>query len=410
MFREKYKYLGSCDFNHTLKMVRQIMERESIDNTYSDLYSSEQIGEPDLYRGRLSGRGSVKPDSRRDSQPNLIFNLGKLQIAGILLIIVFLWGVLSAVAISMSEIDPPATIEFEDDGKGDVSGHVYDENGINLENVTVAIHGTQHFTRTNLEGFFSIEDIKEGDYEIEASLEGYGSETKRISIIAHKPLHLGFFLEEGGFGETSNERYGSELPKLRHLPYTTAIFILVYGSLALIGGILAYIQRFYWIAMFGSLCGTITGILSIGIIIASILSIIALVLIIGNQEEFTTSETSFIDRLFGARKAETRVKGAPRKGFQKLKPYGPQTKPESSTIEPSYEEEEYAPDTALPLGVEESMPQKDSEGIGEPPPTCDLCGGTVRTEAQGIRCQCGAWYHRFCASSISECKKCGAPI
>lgn len=385
------------------------MERESIESAYSNPYSNEQIGEPDRYRGRLSGQESDRPDSRQDSQPTLIFNLGKLQIAGILLIIVFIWGVLSAVAISMSEIDPPATIEFEDDGKGDVSGYVYDENGINLENVTVAIHGTQHFTRTNLEGFFTIENIKEGDYKIEASLEGYGSETKQISIVAHKPLHLEFFLEEGGYGETSNERYGSELPTLKHLPYTTAIFIIIYGSLALIGGILAYIQRYYWIAMFGALCGTITGILSIGIIIATILSIIALILIIGNQEEFTTSETSFIDRLFGGRKAETKARGAPRKGFQKLKPYGPQTKPESSTIEPSYEEE-YPSDTTLPLGAEEPTSPMDSEVISEPSPTCDLCGGTVRTKAQGIQCQCGAWYHKFCASSISECKKCGSPI
>jgi hypothetical protein len=362
---------------------------------------------PDEERVPYPGPAPNRPPHR--VQRGIPFNLGKLQIAGIILVFVFIWCVVSAVVISMFEIHMLALTEFEDDGKGDVSGFITDENGISLENVTVAIHGTQHFTRTNLEGYYSIKDVKEGDYEIEASLNGYGAVIKRVSIDAHIPALVDFVLEEGGFDKTANERYGSNLSDLRHLNYATAIVILIYGSLALIGGILAFFQRFYWIAMFGALCGTVSGVLSIGIIIASILSIIALILIVGNQEDFIASETSFIDRIFGTRRAETRARGGPKARAQKLKAYGAPAKPESKAI-PSYAEEEYVPSKPLPMGEMEPAPQRISEEIEKPSPTCVACGGLVKADSQGVQCQCGAYYHRFCAGSISKCKNCGAPL
>jgi hypothetical protein len=343
---------------------------------------------PDEERVLDPGPAPNRPPHR--AQRGIPFNLGKLQIAGIILVFVFIWCVVSALVISMFEIHMLALTEFEDDGKGDVSGFITDENGISLENVTVAIHGTQHFTRTNLEGYYSMEDVKEGDYEIEASLNGYGAVIKRVSIDAHIPALVDFVLEEGGFDKIANERYGSNLSDLR-------------------GGILAFFQRFYWIAMFGALCGTVSGVLSIGIIIASILSIIALILIVGNQEEFITSETSFIDRIFGTRRVETRARGGPRARAQKLKAYGAPAKPESKAI-PSYAEEEYVPSKPLPMGEIEPEPQRISEEIEKPSPTCVACGGLIKAESQGVQCQCGAYYHRFCAGSISKCKNCDAPL
>ncbi|MEE9150294.1 MAG: carboxypeptidase regulatory-like domain-containing protein [Thermoplasmata archaeon] len=384
------------------------MDRESNSSTFYDPYTSGLGTKPGRQKRRLMGPGSAP--SRLDGQRTLIFNLGKLQIAGILLILVFIWGVVSAVAIAMYEIDPPASLEFEDDGKGDVSGFVYDENGISLVNVTVTVHGTQHFTRTNEEGFYSIKNVSEGDYEIEASLEGYGSVTKRVSIDAYIPALVRFTLEEGGFEKTKNERYGSSLSDLRFLNHAPAIFILIYSSLALIGGILAYFQRFFWIAMFGALCGIVSGVLSIGIIIASILSVIALVFILRHQGEFITSETSFVDRLFGVHRDKTGARGVQRKGVRRLKPYGPQVKPKTKAMEPRFAEKDYTPDMDSPAGEMEPTPQDDSEGISEPSPNCVACGGAVKAETQGVQCQCGANYHKFCANSNAICKNCGSSI
>lgn len=319
------------------------------------------------------------------------FSIGKLQIAGILLIVVFVWGVISAVTISMFDIHLLALTEFEDDGRADISGFITDSEGNNLFNVTVIVHGTQYFTKTNLDGFYTMENIKEGEYEIEASLDGYGSVTKRVTLDPNSPTMVNFVLEEGGFDKTINERYGSNLSDLEHLNYATAGFIIVYASFALIGGILAYFQRYYWLAMFGGLCGIISGVLSIGIIVAPILSFIALFYIVSNQEEFITAERPLVDRLLGINRAKSRPVGAAKGRAGKPRAYSPPpVKIKATKVE--------APPEPMPRDF-------------SPSSTCSACGGTVRSEAQGTICQeCGVIYHNFCADSISICKKCGLPL
>ena len=327
---------------------------------------------------------------QRGTSPRKPFSLTKLQIAAILLILVFIWGIISAVTIAMFEIHLLALTEFEDDSRADVSGFVMDDEGQSLYNVTVIIHGTQYFTKTNHEGFYTMEDIKEGNYEIEASLEDYGSVTKRVSLNANSPTLVSFILEEGGFDKTENERFGSSLSDLQHLNYTTAIFIVIYSSFALLGGVLAYFQRYYWIAMFGALCGVISGILSIGIIIAPILSILALIYIIRNKEEFITSETSITDRIFRVKRAGTKPVAAGAAKNQKSKgSFSPQPMKTKATKTEVFD--------SPPRGFESTI-------------TCIACGGSVKSEAQSIVCRCGASYHKFCADSILECKRCGSPL
>lgn len=332
--------------------------------------------------------GSFGPD--RSSSQRKPFLLSKLQIAAILLIIVFIWCIISAVTIAMFDIHLLALTEFQDDKRADVAGFVMDDEGQSLYNVTVIIHGTQYFTKTNHQGFYTMEDIKEGNYEIEASLEDYGSFTKRVSLNANSPTLVSFNLEEGGFDKTENERFGSKLSNLQHLHYTTAIFIVIYSSFALLGGILTYFQRYYWIAMFGALCGVISGILSIGIIIAPILSIIALIYIIRNKEEFITSETPIAERIFRVKRAGTKpmavgtVKNQKSKGSFSQKPMKMKATKTEIFDSPS-------------KGFESTI-------------TCIACGGSVKSEAQSIECRCGASYHKFCADSILECKRCGSPL
>jgi hypothetical protein len=339
-----------------------------------------------------------------------LFSLGRLQIAGILLIIVFIWGLISAVAVGMFEIHILALTEYEDDGKGDVYGYVMDEEGIALKDAYVAIHGTQHYTRTNPDGYYSFENVKEGNYEIEASKEEYSNITKRVTIESFTPAMVSFTLKEGGYDEVINERYGSNLSDLRSLNRATAVVIMVYGSFALLGGILAFIQRYYWLVMFGALCGIVSGMLSIGIIIAPILSIIALYYIVKNQEEFITSETSIMDRIFGVRKPESRPVAVSRQGAKK---YGRQKAPqryEAPSMMTQYEDSDFPPSVAPPPMMEEGPPS--DYPPPEPPPSekCRACGGAVKSESQAMICICGASYHKFCAASITECKSCGEPL
>lgn len=338
------------------------------------------------------------------------FTLGKLQIAGILLIVVFVWCLISALAISMFEIHILALTEFTDDGKSDVYGFVTDENGDSLVNVTVSIHGTQHFAKTNRDGYYSMENVREGDYEIEASASGYGSITKRISLNANAPILVNFMLEEGGHDTTENARYESNLSELRFLNYSTAIFIMIFGSFALLGGIFALFERFYWFAMFGALCGFVAGVLSIGIVIGPALSAVALFLILVNHEEFSTSDIPFADRLFGVGRAQPRVSGVSRAQPRKMQRPPVKSKAGAEKMTGGYAEAPYPPP---PPPMEErgmAPPPMPRDEPGGPALQCIACGGTIRSESHGIACSCGGWYHRFCAVSTNKCKRCGAPL
>ncbi|UCF07384.1 MAG: carboxypeptidase regulatory-like domain-containing protein [Thermoplasmata archaeon] len=331
------------------------------------------------------------------------FEFGKLQFAGILLIGVFVWCVISAVTLAMFEIHVLALTEFEDDSKSDVYGYVTDENGLSLVNVTVSIHGTHHFAKTNADGYYSMENVREGDYEIEASLDGYGSIVKRVSLSANSPTLINFMLEEGGFDKTVNDRHETHLSELRYLNYSTAIFIVVFGSLALIGGILAFFKKFYWFAMFGGLCGFIGGVLSIGIVIGPILSILALILIITNHEDFTEAKQPSERGPFGIRRAEGRAASRPKVSPQKPRPAAPPVKLGAKEVGPRYAQTGFPPPPPPP------RPQAVEAG-GKPGLVCIVCDGTIKAEAHGIACECGAWYHKFCAGSMKSCKQCGAPL
>jgi hypothetical protein len=371
------------------------MDRPYDDELYSDYpqdrrYPKKELpSKGDLLDSARRSNGPSEPPRQREP-----FNLGKLQIAGILLIIVFVWAIISAVTIGMFEIHLLALTEFADDKRADVSGFVMDSEGRSLVNVTIAVHGTQYFTKTNQDGFYLIEDIKESDYEIEATLDGYGSLTKRVSLNANSPTMVNFVLEEGGFDKTQNERYGSNLSDLQNLNFATAIFIIVYASFAFLGGILTFLQRYYWIAMFGSLCGIIAGVLSIGIIVTPIISIIALYYIVKNKEEFITSEKPLTDRLLGVQRARTKPVGTSKGQVQRI----------NSTPAVS------APPPPVESKAAKSRDLEEERGY-VPSLKCFACGGSVKTESQGIVCvECGATYHRFCADSIGICKQCQTPL
>jgi hypothetical protein len=149
--------------------------------------------------------------------------------------------------------------------------------------------------------------------------------------------------------------------------------------------------------MTGGISGAVSGVLSIGIIIAPILSVIALILIMNNKENFMISEIPVIDKIFGVKRAPARPRAIPKPGPQKMRAFSPPPKAKAAKSR-GYEGEFVPPP---PEGEME-------ERIKEPTLICAACKGAVKSESQGILCECGVWYHRFCASSISGCKNCGS--
>jgi hypothetical protein len=253
-----------------------------------------------------------------------------------------------------------------------------------------------------------MENVREGDYEIEASSSGYGSITKRISLNANAPILVNFMLDEGGHDTTENARYESNLSELRYLNYSTAIFIMIFGSFALIGGIFTLFERFYWFAMFGALCGFVAGVLSILIVIGPALSMVALYLILVNHEEFGKSDRPLADRLSGIGRAQPRVSSVSKASPRKMQSYPAPPKASAVKMTPGYGENQYPPPPP-PMGPRGQAPPP-PPGPGGSALMCVACSGTIRSESHGIVCTCGAWYHRFCAVSTSTCRQCGTPL
>jgi outer membrane receptor for ferrienterochelin and colicins len=77
---------------------------------------------------------------------------------------------------------------------GTIQGTITDEQNTPIEFVNVVIEKTGQGTITNQKGFFSIENIAEGNYTLTASFLGYEKFQKNISVAANKITKLNFSL------------------------------------------------------------------------------------------------------------------------------------------------------------------------------------------------------------------------
>lgn len=352
--------------------------------------------------------------------PREPMQLDKPKVAGLLLIVVFIIGVISAVAISMFQIHLLSLSEFNNDEVCEVVGNVLDEEGKPLEDVSIAIHGTEYFTRTNSDGYFVITAVEEGDYEVEASLSGYVKVTKRVTINTNLPKQVNFILEKGTGSKTINERTTSHLEALRFMNYATAIAILILVSFAFVAGILAFFKKMYWFTIFGGLCGIVGGLFSMGIIITPILSIIALVLIFRSREEFypagKTLGASFLG-FFKKGPTEDRIQGydTPQRTFYQAYPQTPGDPYQGGS--PPQTQEGYVTQPPRPMGegaMEEpkftrKVPSSGGEEVSRGV-MCLICNGQIKSSLGTVVCKCGAQYHNFCARRSAKCMKCGAQL
>ncbi len=81
----------------------------------------------------------------------------------------------SAVELATSgELEPAPTYS--------ISGTVTDTENNPLENAAVSIVGTELTVNTNSDGSYSIQDVSEGTYDIEASKDGYETQSKTIKL------------------------------------------------------------------------------------------------------------------------------------------------------------------------------------------------------------------------------------
>ncbi len=198
----------------------------------------------------------------------------KPLIAGSLLIIVFILGIAMGTSIFFAEK------AFK--GEGFYQGEVYDEGENPIENVSVYLidNTTKLVAKTDAKGYFSLTNISAGKHVIRLEKEGYKTVVAEIFVMpANLPALKDKFIMKKGEGEVKEKTAFAII--IKFFPYLAILFVMV-SIPALIGGIFCFLKKYFVIAIVGA----IFGIISIGFFIGSILSIVALVLILLSKDEF----------------------------------------------------------------------------------------------------------------------------
>ncbi len=200
----------------------------------------------------------------------------KPAIAGIFLIIVFLLGIIMGALLLLSENEMLK-------GNGIYEGMVTDEehNAIEGAEIYLIDEGVKiKVTETGGDGYFSIKNLSAGKHRILLEKNGYISKNVSIGVFpTTKSIFRERFIMKKGEGMERERSITAFV--IDFLPMLSLAIIIV-SIPALIGGVFCFMRRYELIAIIGA----IFGIFSIGFLIGSILSIVALVLILISREEF----------------------------------------------------------------------------------------------------------------------------
>ncbi|MCD6331510.1 MAG: hypothetical protein J7L80_04845 [Thermoplasmata archaeon] len=196
----------------------------------------------------------------------------KPMIAGILLVMVFVMGVLAGSFILLSQ-------ESILRGYGEYKAKVFNEEGKPLQGVKAYLN--DKMVVSDEEGNIYFSNVTAGKHTLWLHKEGYKSMKIKVLVLPWKNFLTDKFRMKEGNGTIEDESF--LYTAFQFLPYL-AFGIIIVSIPALIGGIFCFLRKQALVAIICS----IFGIFSIGpFFIGSILSIIALALIVLSREEFS---------------------------------------------------------------------------------------------------------------------------
>ena len=202
------------------------------------------------------------------------------QWAGVLLSIVFVLGILSGVAYGLKWSDQET--QWDNEGLCAVHGTVIDESGNSLEGVKVEIGDKK--TYTNEQGKYYLYDLTGDEARLNFVMEGYGTVDVWMNIRADGTNIMEIEMNEGE--EQTNYDYRKNVAKPWPPNYALAPIFMIASMVALIGSSAALLHQNFRIAVLGCLFG----VLSYGFLIGSVLSVVALSLLLVDRERFETQE------------------------------------------------------------------------------------------------------------------------
>jgi len=202
------------------------------------------------------------------------------QWAGVLLSIVFVLGILSGVAYGLKWSDQET--QWDNEGLCAVHGTVIDESGNSLEGVKVEIGDKK--TYTNEQGKYYLYDLTGDEARLNFVMEGYGTVVVWMNIRADGTNIMEIEMNEGE--EQTNYDYRKNVAKPWPPNYALAPIFMIASMVALIGSSAALLHQNFRMAVLGCLFG----VLSYGFLIGSVLSVVALSLLLVDRERFETQE------------------------------------------------------------------------------------------------------------------------
>ena len=200
------------------------------------------------------------------------------QWAGILLSIVFVLGLLSGVMYGLKWNNQED--QWDNNGLSSVHGSVIDEDGNAMEGV--AVYGGNKQTITNNQGQYYLYDLQGEEISILFSIEGYKDVSVWMDIRSGSANILEVELEKGDGDIKLDLR--KQIAEPWPPNYALAPIFMISALITLMGSAAALLQENFKIAITGCLFG----IISYGFLIGSILSVVALALLLIDYQKFNS--------------------------------------------------------------------------------------------------------------------------
>ena len=200
------------------------------------------------------------------------------QWAGILLSIVFVLGLLSGVMYGLKWNNQED--QWDNNGLSSVHGSVIDEDGNAMEGV--AVYGGNKQTTTNNQGQYYLYDLQGEEISILFSIEGYKDVSVWIDIRSGSANILEVEVEKGDGDIKLDLR--KQIAEPWPPNYALAPIFMISALITLMGSAAALLQENFKIAISGCLFG----IISYGFLIGSILSVVALALLLIDYQKFNS--------------------------------------------------------------------------------------------------------------------------
>jgi len=196
------------------------------------------------------------------------------QWAGILLSIVFVLGILSGIAYGIKWNNQDS--QWSNEGLSSVHGTIIDTDGEAVEGAKIEANNKKAYS--NPQGKYYLYDLVGDEIQITFTMEGYGDVIVWINIRSEGTNILNIELLEG----TQEYDYRKDIAKPWPPNYALAPIFMISAMITLMGGSAALLQQNFKTA----LAGCLFGIISYGFLIGSILSVIALSLLLVDRESF----------------------------------------------------------------------------------------------------------------------------